>query len=142
MCRQADLSKLPYQDTGHPISQPSVLTHVDFTETSGPNILERYFGEDAAAELKKKPWAIIQVRTLVSICCLIREVARVLSFDVHWMTLPRSFHQLHFLHKMRCDMCVTSILICRFGGLWLGLFKTLHWALSMQLLSHQMIFCL
>ena len=62
MCRQADLSQLPYQNTGHPISQPSVLTHVDFTETSGPNILQRYFGEEAAAELKKKPWAIIQVR--------------------------------------------------------------------------------
>lgn len=61
--RQADLSKLPYQDTGHPISQPSVLTHVDFTESSGPNILERYFAEEAAAELKKKPWAIIQVRS-------------------------------------------------------------------------------
>lgn len=73
MFRQADLSKLPYQDTGHPISQPSVLTHVDFTETSGPNILERYFGEEAAAGLKKKPWAIIQVRTLVSTRRLIRN---------------------------------------------------------------------
>lgn len=74
MFRQADLSKLPYQDTGHPISQPSVLTHVDFTETSGPSILERYFGEEAAAELKKKPWAIIQVKILVSFWCLTREV--------------------------------------------------------------------
>lgn len=56
-----DLSKLPYQDSGHPINQPSVLTHVDFTETSAPKILENYFGKEAAAELKKKPWAIIQV---------------------------------------------------------------------------------
>lgn len=61
LCRQADLSKLPYQDSGHPINQPSVLTHVDFTESSAPKILENYFGQEAAAELKKKPWAIIQV---------------------------------------------------------------------------------
>lgn len=57
---QADLSKLP-DKTGHPISHPSVLTHVDFTESSGPRILQQYFGAEAAAELKKKPWAIIQV---------------------------------------------------------------------------------
>ncbi|DBA91397.1 TPA: hypothetical protein ACH3X2_003929 [Trebouxia sp. C0005] len=57
---QADLSKLP-DTTGHPISHPSVLTHVDFTESSGPKVLERYFGAEAAAQLKQKPWAIIQV---------------------------------------------------------------------------------
>lgn len=68
--RQADLSKLPYQDTGHPINQPSVLTHVDFTESSAPKILENYFGKEAAAELKQKPWAIIQVRPLRLLSCL------------------------------------------------------------------------
>ncbi len=60
VCRQADLSKLP-DKTGHPISHPSVLTHVDFTESSGPKVLERYFGAEAAEQLKQKPWAIIQV---------------------------------------------------------------------------------
>ncbi len=60
LCRQADLSKLP-DKTGHPISHPSVLTHVDFTESSGPKVLERYFGAEAAEQLKQKPWAIIQV---------------------------------------------------------------------------------
>ena len=68
MCRQADLSKLPDDKTGHPISQPSVLTHVDFTDSSAPRTLERYFGADTAAELQKKPWAIIQVRPLLVYC--------------------------------------------------------------------------
>lgn len=68
VCRQADLSKLP-DKTGHPISHPSVLTHVDFTESSGPKVLERYFGAEAAAQLKQKPWAIIQVRAQRTNCC-------------------------------------------------------------------------
>ena len=67
VCRQADLSKLP-DKTGHPISHPSVLTHVDFTESSGPKVLERYFGAEAAAQIKQKPWAIIQVCTYRTKC--------------------------------------------------------------------------
>ena len=39
----------------------AALTHVDFTDTSGPLVMKAYMG-DEAEELSKKPWSIIQVR--------------------------------------------------------------------------------
>lgn len=39
----------------------SVLTHVDFTDSSGPKTMRAFMG-DEAEELDGKPWAIIQVQ--------------------------------------------------------------------------------
>ena len=40
---------------------PALLTHVDFTFSSAPAVMQ-FFAGDEAAELGKKNWAILQVR--------------------------------------------------------------------------------
>ena len=58
-CREVDLTKPSgFQDV-------SILTHIDFTDTSGPIAMKAFMG-DEAEELSKKPWAIIQVHLLQS----------------------------------------------------------------------------
>lgn len=53
-CRKEDLSKPPA------FQEVFALTHVDFTDSSAPKLMQAYMGEEAE-ELSKKPWGIIQV---------------------------------------------------------------------------------
>jgi len=39
---------------------PAFFAHVDFTDKSAPKVLKQHLGPEAA-ELSRKPWAIIQV---------------------------------------------------------------------------------
>ena len=64
LCRDVDLTKPSgFQDV-------SILTHVDFTDTSGPIAMKAFMG-DEAEELCKKPWAIIQVTITYQDSCQI-----------------------------------------------------------------------
>ena len=80
LCRDVDLTKPSgFQDV-------SILTHVDFTDSSGPIAMKAFMG-DEAEELSKKPWAIIQVTiTCQENCqssCSYRQPCRCTAAEVH-----------------------------------------------------------